>query len=124
MVGFKTRIVPDQRTDKANSYYGPCAPLPPKTEQAWVREIYQGYEDTDTVQTKNDTPPTSDIVMQELPQVSPAWEAIPARPESNGPAPPLPSLIDQRFFVKGSPPEYFRSTLYEPDDPEEDSDNE
>eukprot|EP00977_Amphora_coffeiformis_P013772 scaffold3677_cov206-Amphora_coffeaeformis.AAC.1 len=122
MVGFKTRIVPDQRKDRFGSYYGPCAPLPPPRKQRWVREIYKGYETADE-NRKIPVDKTTDIVMNELPRATPVWQAIPPGKVREDPTPPLPSGIDQRFFLKESSPlEYFRSTLHEPDDPESDND--
>jgi hypothetical protein len=111
MVGFKTRSVPDQRRGKA--LYGPCAPLPPDTE-AWVKEIQSGYEDQHAGKMEVRV---AGIEMKELPCVTPAWEEI-ATSDDEGSDPPLelPQSIDQRFFIKGEPAEYFRQSLFEHDD--------
>ena len=107
MVGFKTRVVPDQR--QGQNLYGPCAPLPPDTEE-WVKEIERGYQqDCESSQS----PRVTGMHMEELPHVSPAWECI--KDDSvKEPLLELPHEIDQRFFVNG-PPECFRKTLFEND---------
>jgi len=126
MVGFKTRSVPDQRSGKS-TMYGPCAPLPPATEE-WVRDVQIGYSNEKTSSQSNkesngETPRCAVFSMQDLPCVSPAWECTlqTSRPrDESGPLLQLPA-IDQRFFVKGAPA-CFGSSLFENDDSDSDND--
>jgi hypothetical protein len=109
MIGFKTRRVPDQRQDE--SFYGPCAPIPPDTQE-WVKEIQRGYKDTTTSSSPR---PVNFPCSEELPRVSPAWERVVADKLIPGNQPlQLPAAMDLRFFVDGAP-EFFRNSLYEHD---------
>lgn len=109
MIGFKTRRVPDQRQDQ--SFYGPCAPIPPDTQE-WVKEIQRGYKDPTTSSSPR---PVHFPCSEELPRVSPAWERVVAdKVIPDNQSLQLPAAMDLRFFVDGAP-EFFCNSLYEHD---------
>ena len=122
MVGWKTRQVPDQRK-YSDSLYGPCAPIPPKEQALWVRDIHAGYgsdEITTTNSSPGPEPQSKNIRMEPLPCVSPAWEEIIGKKKdldttNTGPPLQVPRLLDRRFFVKGAP-QCFSESLFEDDD--------
>ena len=123
MVGWKTRHVPDQRKT-SDSFYGPCAPLPPNEKASWVKEIQLGYErNTSSAMPIITREPrqTGNIRMEALPSVSPAWEEIHHHStDVDGyvdviPQLQLPSSLDRRFFVSGAP-QCFLESLFEDDD--------
>ena len=120
LVGFWTRRVPDQM--KERKLYGPCGPLPPKEDYAWVRQIYEGYEPNSTNATEISAP-SENIVESPVPCITPAWECLHSSKaktstnsdEEDAPGLEIPRAIDHRFFVRDAPL-CFRQSLFERDE--------
>jgi hypothetical protein len=142
MVGFWTRRVPDSIPKFSTPiYYGPCGPLPPAKNAAWVRAMEEGYSKSSAGHPT--AMPSSamldhrkSIVRVPLPSVSPAWEEMqPDVADDSEPADAamadcvapleIPPAIDHRFFVRDAPQCFHPNRtldVEESDDDEEDGD--
>lgn len=115
MVGFWTRRVPEEMTERG--LYGPCGLLPDEAE--WVKELQDGY----VFGQSHEDPTEPTFVPTQLSCATPGWEVLPPRPQTaiNTPGLEVPCAIDHRFFVADAPM-CFRESLFEKDDEEEEDD--
>ena len=115
MVGFWTRRVPDKMKDP-DRLDGPCSPIPPSS-RTWVKQVQKGYPRKGYSRDADASKPLA------VPQVSPAWQALPENEHICQEPLDIAKSLDHRFFVL-NPSTCFRECLFQRQEEESDAEDE